>query len=1393
MSAAPAPLLRPTRIPELAGIRGFAACWVFLFHVWLVAGSPAVALTAWGIDLTPFFACGWAGVDVFFVLSGFVLTWPYADRTSVQLKFSDFMRRRALRVVPAYYAQFALLLLLAAAGIIQELPSYGNTIAHLLFLHNLDPYWSGFLNNTWWTLPIEWQFYLVFPLLLTAMVRFGPLRVLPGLIVVMAIWRIGAMAWIGQYEPAAPVEYRVWLLEQLPGRIDQFFIGMAAAWLTARLWSRLGDGARARLSLWLIVLGLGAIIVLIYVLWPRRDAFWQGHWLLYVWHLLVAIPVAAVISGAALGSRLSGALMGTRPAVWLGEISYSIYLWNYVVLLALIWLGAFENLSGAQRIWWVALYSVGPVILVSAASWWLAERPFLHYRDRLPGKTTGPRLAGFIRSPWPGLAAASLAMVVVLGAARSYWLPETEVLAQCTERGAVDGPKRITAAQDRVSISGWVHDWRRTDEVRQVVAVLGDRVLARTTPTVERSDVAAALPLCDVAKPGFDLALPVMHLPMSPATIEFYAERNSGRRYRIGEVAWQFGNPRVAIDDAGSTLHQGDNRVSGWAWHPDGPVQVRWRYGDEVLAKDVAVAVRDDVAQAFPAWPGSDRSGFDLRVNLAELPRGAGDTVIEFIAPGGERAEMAGPQLENNRPIGIVLATPPRYLADPDKVKLAAWVFDEEPMASIRLGTELGGAALGEMRMVKEGVPLPGLFTDPRGVPPGDFWEDALRRGTLYEGVIRGKDLPAGVHRIVIQARDSTGGESQFPGPLFVKGLKPQTGKCAGEKFRVYLWATTSMLRAGMNYLQQLRQTSEAGCVEFGIHARVEYLRTTKGKAADFAFDPDFPDARRFHDGKEMTTTSLSEALAMADRYRVPMRILLDGGVWADSHFALSEYDVTDWLEQDERNVQWNQFGRAEPDDALRGLAGGHDDPQLGRVPTLNIYNQAYRAYKKRNLQAAVRLIAAYNRAHPQRPVSITLDPDLYINPWFYLKQWYDYNPDTLRQFREWLTHTGPYAPGKELAGQGAKESLTLDAINRIAHADWRRLEDVDPPRAAPDYASPWHQLWTAYKRHLVARHYADLAGWAAQAGLDPDRIFTAQTFIQADVSVSGDDRATGWVDEAGVSIAGAKPPSGHLGAILYGPASRNMGTPRSGPSLLANLRAADPGWEVAEMNPANIDHPERLPDHSDAYRTLSAIFNHGAGAISPMWNGVAGDLSVRPGQFKSYETLIQSPFETQLVLFLREAARVPRGSQLWPFGNAYVASDDGFAALPGTRILAGSGELDVNAVNLGVDETAGTCGIMRDTELWSIPTGAVLQLEGNRLSSGRVRLVLGDGTSTEVDWPQPAAGRSIKVELASLAEERLKTIELRFANCPVRIDRIVLADIKRTRRDVSRLPEAQR
>ncbi|MGB5148060.1 MAG: acyltransferase family protein, partial [Porticoccaceae bacterium] len=92
-------------IAALTGLRGFAALWVLMFHTWGAAGPRRMefGIGSWTLDFTPFFSIGWAGVQVFFVLSGFLLAQPYARWSrgaAARPGVGPYLARRCARVLP---------------------------------------------------------------------------------------------------------------------------------------------------------------------------------------------------------------------------------------------------------------------------------------------------------------------------------------------------------------------------------------------------------------------------------------------------------------------------------------------------------------------------------------------------------------------------------------------------------------------------------------------------------------------------------------------------------------------------------------------------------------------------------------------------------------------------------------------------------------------------------------------------------------------------------------------------------------------------------------------------------------------------------------------------------------------------------------------------------------------------------------------------------------------------------------------------------------------------------------------------------------------------------------------------------------------------------------------
>ena len=465
-----------------------------------------------------------------------------------------------------------------------------------------------------------------------------------------------------------------------------------------------------------------------------------------------------------------------------------------------------------------------------------------------------------------------------------------------------------------------------------------------------------------------------------------------------------------------------------------------------------------------------------------------------------------------------------------------------------------------------------------------------------------------------------------------------------------------------------------------GTRVPVLYLRTTRGARHDYAFDPDWDIGRRCGPGSErrLSDDSLNGVIAHAKKHSLPVLFTLNGGVWADAACDVPEWDANDMLEREPRNCQWSEKDEVPRDDALSDLPGAFASPELGRMLTLNVYAQDVRRYKKRNLQQAARHLVAFARERPELFVGINLDPDLTLNPFFSHRKWFDYNPGTLRQFREWLAGSGPYAGrptggAPDLSAYRRAKPLTLADASRIAGRAFARWEDVQPPRdnlleVAPGWWNgPWLREWETFRRHLVDLHYDELSRWLVEAGVSAGHIWSSQGFMAP--LPTGMPFAlriaspTKDFDSGGVSVEGAKPASGHLGAVLYGNAALNS-IPMEGPRTLFGAFAAfDPRWAVVEYNSADLRRPKELPTYADAYRGLREMWNHGARYVSPMaWPGPSGRNAGQPG-YDPYMAWRDTPLEEAARDFLVARAHLAPGSRLWTFGSAQHADDDGWTA----------------------------------------------------------------------------------------------------------------------------------
>jgi peptidoglycan/LPS O-acetylase OafA/YrhL len=225
---------RQTRIPELDGLRGTAIFLVAILHYVAVPGSRLQYF------VLRFVSIGWTGVDLFFVLSGFLIGGILLDVRNSPSRFKTFYARRFFRIIPIYYAWILFYALIVIIGAF--VPAVAETNVMLsptqlmgidsLFLQNIFFRLDGPLSDVWFrSLAVEEQFYLVVPLLITLLSRRTLTKLLISIIVGAPLLRLATVF-------SAPGDVSSsWLTYTLtPCRADALACGVLAAilWRNAR-------------------------------------------------------------------------------------------------------------------------------------------------------------------------------------------------------------------------------------------------------------------------------------------------------------------------------------------------------------------------------------------------------------------------------------------------------------------------------------------------------------------------------------------------------------------------------------------------------------------------------------------------------------------------------------------------------------------------------------------------------------------------------------------------------------------------------------------------------------------------------------------------------------------------------------------------------------------------------------------------------------------------------------------------------------------------------------------------------------------------------------------------------------------------------------------------------
>lgn len=370
---------------RLDGVRAIAALAVICFHVWLYRLDRPHGDRTELLDQV--LANASTGLICFFVLSGYLLYDAFARAALTggpAVAIVPYLRRRAARILPAYWVCGAgCLVLYAAVGYRSITPSAHELPVYALFLQNYSLSTMGRLNPVMWTLGVEMAFYALLPLVGWLALRLGPGRIRAQVVLVLALIAVSP-AWdlVVLEQGWNTVAERA-----LPAYVGCFGLGMLVA-VWAR-WRRSGERARGQLGA-LATAALVAAAVLV----VAGDGIWhENGWWLHegifsqsflrpsvqleaLGHLGEAAGFALLIAAAACGSGPAVAWLGWRPLAALGVISYGLYLWHVPLLIAMREAGLLPE-ALAPRLLVVLAVSIA----AAAASWRWIERPWIERRS----------------------------------------------------------------------------------------------------------------------------------------------------------------------------------------------------------------------------------------------------------------------------------------------------------------------------------------------------------------------------------------------------------------------------------------------------------------------------------------------------------------------------------------------------------------------------------------------------------------------------------------------------------------------------------------------------------------------------------------------------------------------------------------------------------------------------------------------------------------------------------------------------------------------------------------------------------------------------------------------------------------------------------------------------
>ena len=356
----------PTHVPALDGIRGVAVMLVFISHFhWILSKKTGYSqVTPWKF-INRTFEAGFLGVDIFFVLSGFLITsLLLKDHANKQPGMvGRFYKRRALRLLPALYALLIVDFFVAWLESARMDFQWRTTWRALLYLNNWNVVWNfrgsrkdlGHL----WSLGIEEQFYIVWPAVVLLMLA---LKLHHQIIITVLSLAIAAIV-VHRINLWNDDIYWLFIYIRTDTRVDSLLVGALFAYVYRHY------RVPSQVLNWAATLCFAGLMYIKYEL----DA---SPFIMKTGFTVIAVLAGIIILAGAEGAWFANRVLISRPLTIIGKVSYGLYLWHLPVFLIL----GRHVTSGPKPLRILAGIIVASVVTV--ISWFFIEKPFLNLKNR---------------------------------------------------------------------------------------------------------------------------------------------------------------------------------------------------------------------------------------------------------------------------------------------------------------------------------------------------------------------------------------------------------------------------------------------------------------------------------------------------------------------------------------------------------------------------------------------------------------------------------------------------------------------------------------------------------------------------------------------------------------------------------------------------------------------------------------------------------------------------------------------------------------------------------------------------------------------------------------------------------------------------------------------------